>query len=319
MSKLILNALAFASKAGVPTQVKDVADVADVYIKNAFVSLTSARLHNPAADVCLITNTPLSKGYQQLFNNGRIPVYVIPFNAFAIPNSFHWQLAFFKLFALEFAVNKLDFDQYILLDSDAYSTQHIDDLWLEMEAGSILLYHLPSTYHELTRKQIIDGYKVLYGNHLPITNYGGEFIAGYRNDLADFSRCCMDIYTRMLAHLSELSTNIGDEFITSVAATVSGKKIVVANAYIQRFMTGRVYACYTAYDRIAIWHMPVEKSYTMMKLFNYYEQKGHFPGSKQVAAWAGLPENKRTNALPYFAYRIKQKLVKQVQNRMQKQ
>ena len=308
--KLILNALAFADKAGVPTQVKDVSDVADVYTKNAFVSLTSAKLHNPGVNVCLITNRALKEEDAALFAEQNIAIHVIPFDAFAIPNTFHWQLAFFKLFALQFAANHLDTDQLILLDSDAYSTKNMDDCWREMEPGSIMLYHLPSTYHELTRKQIIDGYEVLYGRQAAIPNYGGEFMGGNQADVQEFMVCGMKIYNDMLANLNSLSTNIGDEFVTSIAAYGSGKKIIVANAYIHRFMTGRVYSAVTAYHLVAVWHMPVEKSYAMMKLFRYFVKHKRYPPISVVAAWAGLPQNQRTHAVPYFLYRLRQKMAK---------
>ena len=314
MRKVILNALAFAENAGIPTQVKDVADIADTYIKNAFVSLTSVKLHNPDLDVCLITNRTLTEAHNCLFTKHQIHICVIPFDAFAIPNTFHWQLAFFKLFALEYAVNHLDYEQYLLIDSDVYSTKNINDLWNETEPGSILLYQLPSTYNERTRKEIIDGYKLMYGKQKNIANYGGEFIAGNKEDLKAFSEECMKVYGDVLANLDRLSRNIGDEFITSIAASEWGKKIISVNAYINRFLTGRVYACFSAYELIPMWHMPVEKSYTMIKLYQYYMHNERYPNIRQVASWAGLPHNKRTHALPYFVYRIRQKLAKKFQN-----
>ncbi len=312
MTRLILNALAFADKAGIPSQVKDVADVADVYIKNAFVSLTSAKLHNPEIDVCLITNRELSSEYNSLFSKEKIAVFVIPFDAFAIPNTFHWQLAFFKLFALEYAVNHLVYDQYLLIDSDVYSTKSISEFWLEIEPGTIHLYHLPSVYNERTRKEIIDGYQALYNKPASIVNYGGEFIAGYKKDVSDFSQLCMKVYRNMLAGLDKLSANIGDEFVTSIAAYITDKKIVASNAYISRFMTGRVYSAITNYKAVAMWHMPVEKSYAVIKLYRYYFRYHYFPTDRQVAVWAGLPDDRRTHALAYFAYRIRQKAAKKI-------
>lgn len=318
MRRLILNALAFADKAGVPTQVKDVANVADVYIKNAFVSLTSAKINNPNVEVCLVTNRELQDNYIKLFTEKEIKIHVIPFDAFAIPNTFHWQLAFFKLFALEYIINNTCYSQYLLIDSDVYSTKNIDDFWLEIEDNSIMLYHLPSVYAEFTRKEIIEGYKILYGKQASITNFGGEFIAGNRSDLQDFSQLCMKTYREMLANLNKLSSNIGDEFVTSIAAYSSSKKVIATNAYISRFLTGRVYSCVTGYEVIPMWHLPIEKSYTMIKLFHYYIKHGHYPVTKQVAAWAGLPNNKRTHALPYFLYRIRQKIIKRIRKKFRR-
>jgi len=56
MECLIMNALAFKYGYKTSTQIEEIKDIRSLYLKNSFVSLKSAKLKNPGADVGLFTN-----------------------------------------------------------------------------------------------------------------------------------------------------------------------------------------------------------------------------------------------------------------------
>lgn len=310
MKQLIINALAFAEKAAVPSQMKEVTNVMETYIKNSFVSLRSAKIKNPDADVCLIINTSLPEEFADFFLKNEIKVYVVSYDKYKMPSNFQWQLAFFKLFALHYAIYNLNYDSYLMVDTDTYCCTNFNDLWIEAKEN-ILLYPIPHVYNELTRKQIIDGYKNLYGIEESIVNYGGELVAGSRELLKEFFKHCVQVQDDVINNLDKVSTNIGDEFMIGIAASKMRNKVLPAGAYLDRYWTGKThYVCSTNYPNIAIWHLPAEKSYSMLKLFKYYQQNGNFPELKKVAKWIGFPKRTRTHALPFYIHRFKQKYLK---------
>ena len=118
------------------------------------------------------------------------------------------------------------------------------------------------------------------GGYCAITHYGGEFFAANRRMSVEFISECKKIYDMMLAN--HIVTKLGDEFIISLAATKL--KVKNAGAYVYRFWTGSfrlISTCYK-YNPVVVLHVPAEKQYGMLKLYNAYVSKGKLPSNSSV-------------------------------------
>ena len=78
---------------------------------------------------------------------------------------------------------------------------------------------------------------------------------------------------------TSVRTKQGDEFITSIVATENRQNIKAANAYINRYWTGKTNIVSTnyKYDPVSILHLPSEKDCQLPFLYRFYKSKGRFP------------------------------------------
>lgn len=140
----------------------------EIYLKNIFVSLVSAKLNNVTCDVALITNinNDCSTIIKKLKEQG-IMILKCPFNNFVMPDYFKWEYAFYKLNVLEY-ISKLQYDRYLLLDADTFVVGALDDLWEESKER-ILLYDTKHGLSHPVRKSIKDEwFKIMATNLSPI-------------------------------------------------------------------------------------------------------------------------------------------------------
>lgn len=260
------------------------------YIKNSLVSLFSAKKYNSNDEVALILNFKLNNEYERLFKEFNIKIYYVPFSKYVFPKDYGWSLAFYKLCALEYVINNLEFKNYCMLDTDTISIGSFNNLWIECQRN-ILLYDI---HHSLNIKQAItmnEEYKSLNNETRYLTNYGGEFIAGEKEKLKIFMRRCQFYYDKMIN--LNFETKHGDEFIIACVASENNIKCYIknANAYINRYWTSNFYLISTnnIYNPVAVMHLPDEKNRGIISLYKYIKRNKELPSLNRIFKLVNLP------------------------------
>ncbi len=269
-----------------------------IYEKNICVALVSAKQCNPADEVALITTDAPGEPLAGELERAGVRVITVPFDTYRMPERFRWQLAFYKLCALEYAAGRPEYEHILLLDTDTFTVGDYGDLWEEADHG-ILLYPLGHTFSHFDRKPIRETARVLEGKDTAPVQYGGEFVAGNRKDLQTFMATCRKIYEEITAAGEAIPAEIGDEAVLSVAAERCRGLLRDACPYIYRYWTRDFYLVSTnAYSNpVSIWHLPAEKDLGMLYLYEYYRRKAALPAKDRAAKILGFPKAKRLLSL----------------------
>lgn len=311
MGNLIMNAFAFKEDYATSMQLgKNIdAGVLELYMQNIFVSLVSAKLHNPEDDVMLVVNMPIPAKYQELYERHGILIQVIAFDTFVMPKQFVWALAFFKLCALDYITRHTEYEHIVLLDADTVTMRPYTDMWKEADEG-ILLFAVGHSYSHPDRWAITEAYRKLYEVHTgSITHIGGEYICGERKALRGFMRVCTQVYERIRESRFAVFDHAGDEFILSVAAD-RADNIISAAPYIYRYWTEGFYlvSTNTVSNPVCIWHLPSEKDTGMLRLYRYYQKHGVFPKAEKCAKMVGIVPARRPKNGYWLMNKISRKL-----------
>lgn len=319
MKNLIFCAYAFSDGYQTSLQLNKASDNStyEMYMKNIFVALSSARLNNPEDDICVVTNIPLEAKWATFFANEGISNMVVPFNDFVMPKQFPWALAFFKLCALKSIIASGSYDNILLMDADTYTTMNYSDLWMECTKG-VLLFPVGHSYTHRDRETIRTDFSKLYRQEAvttPITHFGGEFVAGNITFLKIFIKKCEEIFEKIKSTNYDVEPNIGDETIWSIAASLCillGQTcpIITASPYIFRFWTSDFYliSSVTHSNPVCIWHLPQEKGTGILKLYDYYCKHNSFPNNDKACAMLGILMTKRPLNRYTLSYKIKGKI-----------
>ena len=310
MKKLIFNAFSYIDKQSLPINLSEVDKnkVIESYLKCSVVSLISSKLNNDDCDVALITNIQIPYKFEKTLKQYNIKIFIVEYNEFNFNKEMKWSAAFYKLCALNYVVNKLDYEKYLMLDTDTYINGKLSDLWLECDK-KILLYDIQHNLSNKQAKQMNKEYFELYNEEVYLTNYGGEFIAGNKKLLNEFLDNCKKIYQDM--NNTSQKTLHGDEFIICCAANSMQNKIKNANAYIYRYWTGyKFYLVSTnfVYNKVCILHLPSEKDLGFKSVYNFIIKNGKLPNEKIVFKKFGLPKVKKTLNINYVYNIIRKKL-----------
>ncbi|MCR4896390.1 MAG: hypothetical protein K5891_06400 [Lachnospiraceae bacterium] len=265
-----------------------------IYEKNICVALVSAKHHNPADEVALITTDAPEEPLRGELERAGVRVIQVPFDSFQMPDRFRWKLAFYKLCALHYAAGRPEYDRILLLDTDTFTVGDFTDLWEEADHG-ILLYPLGHTFSHFDRLPIRETARVLEGRDAAPVQYGGEFVAGNRKALQVFTDKCMEIYGQILSAGDAIPAEIGDEAVLSVAAERCRNLVRDACPYIYRYWTRDFYLVSTnAFSNpVPIWHLPAEKDLGMLCLYEYYRRKEALPSREKAAGMLGFPRARR--------------------------
>lgn len=311
MKNLIFCAFAFKEGFSTSRQTEKKASqsTTEMYLKNIFVTLTSAKRNNPEDDVCLVTNYRLSGEWTGRLQKEHLLICYVGFDTFVIPSRYPWALAFYKLCALKAMTEKKEYDHILMIDADAYTVQSYRDLWKEADYG-VMLYPVGHAFCHPDREIIRRDFKRFFpeeAEQLNIVHYGGEFVAGNRKDLCAYLSFCEKVYKKIKDADCEMQKNAGDETIWSIAAALAGKeiRIIGAEAYIYRFWTGDFYlvSTVTVSNPVCIWHIPNEKETGFLTLYKYYRKKGKFPATETAGKIFGIVKAKRP--LNYFTLKNK--------------
>lgn len=306
--RIVMNALYLKDGKASSPQVKHSREMfknisgAEMYIHDAFVSLYSAKVHG-GCRAALVTNTPLSDEYAELFGRNGIEVLVTPFDNFRVPDDWSWGYAFYKLCALEYVVRTQNFKSCLMLDTDTVSARSYKDIWKELGYSGILLYNTGHDYSHQVRASIRNDYQYLFGQKKNIPQYGGELIGGSRESLDNLVKECNRVYEQIKSKNFSISAGSGDEAILSMAAETM--PVMDASPYIQRFWTRGFYLSSNKWENeaVAIWHLPAEKAVGLEKIYGFIRKHGSLPPVREMASWCNLPEKKmKLNAAWIEAY-----------------
>ncbi len=322
MKNLICAAFSFKEGFNTSTQTGNTADnkTTITYLKNIFVTLTSAKLHNPDDDVVLFANANISEEWVRKLKDNNIDVQICPFDEFVIGKDFIWALAYYKLCVLSHVVKDnaetRKYDHILLMDTDTFTTRRYTDLWAESDFG-VLMYQVGHDFTHPDRAVIREDFEKFYpakSKTTPITHYGGEFVAGTQDNLEKFMETCRSVFATMTEdNAKKMHERAGDETIWSIAAALTDVRIINASPYIFRFWTGKVFylvSNVTTSNPVCIWHVPNEKEAGFIRLYNYYQKNKEFPDPVRAAGIFGITKAKRPFNLADLLFRIKRKLVK---------
>ena len=254
------------------------------YMKNCCVACMSAKQNAGVGnDVMLVTNIDVPEPYASLLTSNGVAIEKCQFDRFNFGSvdkdgkTVNWQLAFYKLCAIEHCVKNFEYDYYSYLDSDVFVQGSYDKIWQDAR-NNIMLYDVCEP---------CDGYMVkemqgFLHTDKCLTHFGGEFFAASRANALQFVGECGKVYDEMIA--TQYTTNSGDEFITSIAASRMKPNIKNAGAYIRRYWTGSYRLICNDYEKnsIVILHVPAEKEYGIIKIYNKYVSAGKLPTKEQV-------------------------------------
>ena len=259
----------------------------DLYLKNCCVACVSALKNcGDDTDVALVTNIELPAGYAEVLETAGVKVLRYEFDRFSFDGKYTWSLAFYKLCALSHAVELGEYEAFAYLDSDVYVQGDFADIWKECEA-KVLMYDI---CHGLQvddyRRFMKEATEFSGKDALGVTHYGGEFFAANKEDAKAFVAACEKVYDEM--RQKEFQTSCGDEFIISMAAAQSQLPIRNAGAYVYRYWTRSFHLTSTNYEYnpVVVLHVPQEKEYGMVAMYNRYVRKGMIPS--RYKAWSML-------------------------------
>ena len=188
MKRLVFNAFYSCQRnTKAPNIMGTKIDVYDIYVRNSFVSLLSAKRKCKSAKVAIVTNEPLRDEYKELFNRYGIYNYLVPFDKFIVPESFKWGYAFYKLCALWHMIQQYDFDTYLELDTDTVTVGDLEPMWYDVETTKrVLLFNLHRSINHPVGTVINRDYHKIYTQPIHIDQFGGEYICGTRSILKKF-------------------------------------------------------------------------------------------------------------------------------------
>lgn len=185
-----------------------------------------------------------------------------------------------------------------------YSIQSsFDNIWNECK-DNLLLYDINHGLQVKDYRLFLEDCHLFSNNDKRITQYGGEFFAGSKENARIFISECFRIYLEMLD--KNFITRFGDEFIISRAADQCKFMIKNSGAYVFRFWTGSfhlVSTCYK-YNPILVIHVPDEKNRGMIKIYDYYCKNNKLPSNKKVYSILNLKHMQLKTVVKLFVKKI---------------
>lgn len=284
--------------------------IIDGYLQASFVSLVSAKMANPECDVIFVTNIELPDPFKSKYEKEGINIFRKKFDNFIFEKDMCWSLAFYKLCALEWAVKNLNYNSFLLVDTDTYFNKNCydmwngclnsSDMWKDAEMNILMLYSACCPATDVRRKETTQDYYEIYNENVDMPDFGGEFILGKKDVLIEFCKKMNAVYQDMIN--TGIRTKYGDEFIINSAVARFNLRVKSANAYIRRYWISTPrYNASTDYEYMAVWHLPTLKQNGIPELYNYYLKYGDFPPNKKAAIMLNFPKSK----LSMNIYRIK--------------
>ncbi|OUP75322.1 hypothetical protein B5F08_11445 [Anaeromassilibacillus sp. An172] len=315
--KLVFVPLAYKSKYSMSANINtDNENGIIIYLKNALVLLVSIQRYNADVQTAVVTNFEIPENFKKIYRQNNILIFNTTFENYTMPSDFKWSLAFFKIKALEYVLNELNYDLYLELDSDEICISSISDMWLELD-DKILMFASKFRYNHNTRCLYSDIYRQIYGetlnNNKKIIKTGGGFIAGNKKQLSLFINECDVIYSFLRSNIENIDKNIGDELYSSIYYAKYPEKVGDASPYIDVYWTGSFYYVSTNYkfDAVSLIHLPDEKQFGLLYLYDYYMKKGTFPNENIIFKLLSFPKYKKS-----FSFnRLLQKIIKKFDNK----
>jgi len=265
---------------GVNVGNKDRSKQKEMYLKNCCVALVSAKVHNPEADVALVTNIEVPHSFLTILEQAGVAVIYVPFDRFNFGDKYVWGLAFYKLCAQYHISHNTEYEAVACLDSDIYIQSSFEPVW-EAAKTAPVFYRLGTGTAETTSSKIYAEAAEFRGKNEAFTHYGGEFFAASSETMRSITEQEEAIFLEMLERGFRVST--GDEFISSQIANDMKDGIFLANDFVFRFWTGTYRSISPAYKTTLVClHVPAEKEAGMLRIFDGYVSRGQVPPREKV-------------------------------------
>lgn len=277
-----------------------------IYIKNAIVSLASAKICNPDARCIFCCDFSIEDGLRSAAEKAGIEICHVPFGKYRSGEEFVWDINQYKFDTMAYILEIMnDGDNLMQLDPDTVCISSFDEIWEEASTGLIMYTVGHGYYNENKRIPIRNNYKKLYGSDRQnVAHLGGEFLAGSKTYIEKLFRACVTIMEK--AWRTDGLDEWDDEHIKSIAVEEYLKKYLYPGSpYICRYWTNQFYLVSTNYyyNAVKIWHLPAEKKFGMITLYNYYARHGFFPSVERMAQIIGLPGTSYKCWNPYKLWR----------------
>lgn len=276
------------------SSVKSVDNAMNVYLKNAIIALVSAKIQNPEAVCILNCNFEISAHLRKVAERAQIEIHAVPYGAYMSNEAFPWAITQYKYDSMEHVVGLMeDDDTMVLLDTDTVCVHSLREVFEESRYG-LILYAVYHGYHQEKRQSIIRNYQKIFGlEHADLVHYGGEFFAGNKVQLQSFLNYCKEVVLKAKGR-EELDPWDDEHVLSIVAEHFLKNKVYQGSSYICRYWTNQFYLVSTNYyyNPVSIWHLPAEKNYGMLTLYEYYEKHHCLPDKKQMAKIMGFPSEK---------------------------
>lgn len=259
----------------------------NLYLQNVCCCLVSAKKHNPDDLVALITNAVVPVRYLSILEDAQIEIWQKSFDSYTLPEDCKWRLAFYKLCAVSYVVNELEFDKLLLLDTDVVTIGSYQELWQDADHALLLhqvVHSYDNTNETIMRRELKD---ILGLEHC--IHWGGEFICGKTTVLKEVLCVARRIFAQMLE--TGKYTTRGDEFIWTAALKEFYVKSAVA--YLARCWTGKGYyfaTTYMYYPGLVALHLPDEKKRGMLRMFRLLE-RNQYPSNKRIFRMMRMPKS----------------------------
>lgn len=293
--------------------VKNVEKGMEVYLKNAYVCLTSVKMYNPDVIPMLAINFELNQVWKDSFEKWGIELKYVKFGEFKISDEFDWGIVQYRYDVMKYLCGLLDLnDNVIMLDTDVVCTGDLSDAFDEIKYR-LCLFDVQHSKSAQDRKCILDNYRKIYSDttHCELIHYGGEFIGANKK----FLQMILDESTAVMRKANEVEglENFNDEHITSIAVYNLWNQIPVnnANAYIYRYWTNRGFYLASTnyfYNPVVLWHLPFEKDKGILLLYKYICKKERIPDKTVMAKIFGLPPAHRS----YMQWDVWQRIARKI-------
>ena len=110
----------------------NVNEAMEIYLKNAFVSLTSVKSNNTDIECILFMNFKCNNHYVNKFNDNGIKLEYLEYGKHIIADGFAWSIVQYRYDILEYMSKiMLDEDQLLMLDTDTICTGSLNNLFEE--------------------------------------------------------------------------------------------------------------------------------------------------------------------------------------------
>ena len=291
----------------------NVNEAMEIYLKNAFVSLTSVKSNNTDIECILFMNFKCNNHYVNKFNDNGIKLEYLEYGKHIIADGFAWSIVQYRYDILEYMSKiMLDEDQLLMLDTDTICTGSLNNLFEEAKYN-ILLFDVQHDCQHPDRKNIIDNYYKIYGEEdRYLIHYGGEIIVGNGILIRKLYECCLDVINASEKIEKNIKLiNWNDEHITSIAVhRFLRGSVNNANAYIYRYWTGNnFYLISSNYknNAVCIWHVPNEKSNGFIYIYIFFNKYHRFPSVGKLIKIFGITKSKRPKYLIGIWIKIQKK------------
>ena len=281
----------------------------DMYIKNSIVSLLSYKNSNSNIKLLFVTNYKLDDIYRRMFSKNGIEIVNCPYDTFLFESDLRYSLAYYKLCAFNFVVNKFPNSVYLMVDSDTFCSNSINDLFLEGQKNILIMNMDYKLSYE--KSNINKTYFDLFDDEEYLPYYGSEAICCNYEFASILINECQQVYSKMIE--KNVRTDVGDEFIWTAAICRNlslRARIKDIRIYVKRIFTSFGFNNQSDSHRYDdIWHLPMEKNVGFMYIFNKFIIKNKFPTREQSSKILGITKIRKPFGLNMILH-IQNKLFK---------